>query len=279
MIVYRTEKRDVFCTGDIHGNFGVLSNFIRTRLSNCSIICCGDIGVGFEKCAHYDNVFGRISEQMDKIDVDLYMLRGNHDDPTYFNPDGRDYGRVHLVPDYSLLDIDGVGSVLMIGGATSVDRRQRIESDRERALKYLVYHGSVDGFIPCYWDGEAPFFSVDKMNDIKKHENKVVAVCTHTSPHGCDPLTTYGIESFIENDGTLSECIENERNVLDNVRTWLCDNGMKPSAWVYGHYHRSNREFIDGTLYALLDMCDTRHNKLDIFDLTNMIKGGNGGQE
>lgn len=279
MILYKTSKQDVFCVGDIHGNFGVLSNFIRTRLSNCSIICCGDIGVGFEKPAHYENVFGKMSKKMEECDVDLYMLRGNHDDPSYFNPEGNEYGRIHLVPDYSVLEVEGVGGILMVGGATSVDRQYRLGRDLVRSHKYIIYHGTLDGFLPCHWTDEIPFFSEERLAEIKKSGIVVRAVCTHTCPWGCDPLTMAGIESFLAEDETLGDSITEERKTLGSVRTWLCENGMKPEAWVYGHYHRSNREEIDGTLYVMLNLCDEHRNKLDVFDLTNLLKNDKGSEK
>ena len=76
----------VVAVGDLHGNFDDIGYFIKSyNFTDTAIIFCGDIGMGFCKPEHYKTVFNKISRIINKCNVHLIFLRGNHDNPLYFD--------------------------------------------------------------------------------------------------------------------------------------------------------------------------------------------------
>ena len=259
MIIYDTDKIDVYCIGDIHGEFGALMNFADRFLSDCAIICCGDIGMGFHKKQYYTDTFAKLNHRLSEKNVEFYMLRGNHDDPSYF--DGKhDYGVVHLVPDYSVVRTGDGKGILMIGGAVSVDRTNRIINDRERSLRRSDFHYT-------YWRDEMPAYDPVKLDGLLKSNIGVNVVCTHTCPSFCFPRDKSGIKWFCKVDTKLADDIDVERSIMDKIWKWLCEHDMKPQFWCYGHYHKHNSEEIDGTQFVLLDMCYVERSTIDAYQL------------
>lgn len=270
MIIYESCKTDVYCTGDIHGNFGVLLNFCQRNLSDCAVVCCGDIGVGFNKDRYYEEVFRHMTKRLDALGIEFYMLRGNHDDPSYFNGDGRKYGIINLVPDYSVLQTPN-HNVLMVGGATSVDRMERVKHDIVSMRKAAVM-GSKSKNRKTYWIDETPVYDPSKLNDIRLAGISIDCVCTHTSPSFCHPNDFSSIKGFFEKDLSLKSYVIEERATMDNILKWLCENNMRPDTWCYGHYHKHYNELIEGTEYVLLDMCREHGNNIDTHRLRNDVQ-------
>ena len=80
-------KNKIYFTGDIHGEFMPLVFVLTKRynLSDCSVIVCGDIGMGFYKFNYYIDTFKTMNKKLAKKNIQLYLIRGNHDNPDYFN--------------------------------------------------------------------------------------------------------------------------------------------------------------------------------------------------
>ena len=53
-------------------------------MTDTVLVIAGDCGFGFEKLGYYENVFKRNSVRLSKANNWVVMLRGNHDDPSYF---------------------------------------------------------------------------------------------------------------------------------------------------------------------------------------------------
>lgn len=86
VFAYPDVKSVVIC-GDVHGEFRELAFrlCVRYGMSDTLLIVAGDCGFGFEKPAYYEQVFSRISPKLSKANNYIAMVRGNHDDPSYFN--------------------------------------------------------------------------------------------------------------------------------------------------------------------------------------------------
>ena len=54
----------------------------------------------------------------------LILMRGNHDNPDYFENRLIDYPRMKTIPDYCVIQFSG-NNILCIGGAVSIDREYR----------------------------------------------------------------------------------------------------------------------------------------------------------
>ena len=85
LYTYPYAKSVVVC-GDIHGDFIplVYKMCVQYDMHDTLVIVAGDCGFGFEKPAHYEQVFRRIEKRLVKNNCWIAMLRGNHDDPSYF---------------------------------------------------------------------------------------------------------------------------------------------------------------------------------------------------
>ena len=104
MTLIETDKTGLCFMGDLHGEFKTLGGLMkRTEFANTTYVVCGDCGFGFEKKAYYEQTFNSLSKTAGKYSSDVIFMRGNHDDPSYF--DGTAINREHFVavPDYTVL--------------------------------------------------------------------------------------------------------------------------------------------------------------------------------
>ena len=88
-------------------------------MSDCSVIVCGDIGMGFYKLNYYIDIFKSMNKKLAKKNIQLYFIRGNHDNPDYFNcipEELMSFSHVHLVRDYTVLHLLAVGLHHLLAG-------------------------------------------------------------------------------------------------------------------------------------------------------------------
>ena len=99
VFAYPDVKSVVIC-GDVHGEFRELAFrlCVRYGMSDTLLIVAGDCGFGFEKPAYYEQVFSRISPKLSKANNYIAMVRGNHDDPSYFNEQRVRHKRFYCCP-------------------------------------------------------------------------------------------------------------------------------------------------------------------------------------
>src|SRR5438128_1744252 len=120
--------------GDVHGRFSDLRQLLeRHSIREAAIVQVGDLGVGFQQVEEDRAELGKLDSYLGGRDCTLYAIRGNHDNPSYFEGDEDDgpsalvragpepMRHVHLLPDYSVLELEGY-KLLLAGGAVSVDR-------------------------------------------------------------------------------------------------------------------------------------------------------------
>lgn len=205
------KSNGIYITGDIHGEFLPLMFIInqREKLKNCSVIVAGDIGMGFYKPGYYLDTFKDMEKRLSKNNIQLYLVRGNHDNPFYFNvtPDNlKNFPHVHLVHDYEVLHIDN-HNILCVGGASSVDKIYRIAGE-------------------TWWEGEN-IIPYDKL--VCKNIDVVI---THCAPMFCPPK----YERISWMDDELDEKSRADRVLLGKLYFDLLKKS-KPKYWFYGHYH------------------------------------------
>jgi len=238
-----------FC-GDIHGEFENLVYQItdRYKMENTVTICCGDIGMGFNKDEYYFQVFLKLNKKLIKDNNYVIFLRGNHDNADYFNNEGktnlfRKYKQIHLIPDYTIIELNNIINVLCIGGATSVDRVDRIAAERRKWGKKI------------YWENEIVIYDEDKLKEINElYPCNIQIIATHTSPDFCYPTTKQGIMGFLLKDNQLNDDLNIERGLITNIFNYLVDNGqVSILEWWYAHFHEYKRENINGINFILLD--------------------------
>lgn len=227
----------LFC-GDIHGDWkGFLKMIRKRKITNAHIFICGDIGIGFKgnydkeikELEHYNVPFGKDSNY-------IYCIRGNHDDPRYF--DGSIFlDNIKLVSDYSIIDAEGV-RILCIGGATSVDRYCRTEGKD-------------------YWKNEVLKYNYKAIDLIKN----VDVLCTHTSIPPVNFGNSIDIEFFKDMDDKLEEDINEERLKIEALRNSLFQsNNIKN--WYHGHFHASNVDSRSNYKIHSLDIMELKEHRL-----------------
>ena len=117
------EAKTIIVSGDIHGNFNqlVFKLCIQYQLTDTLLIVAGDCGFGFEKKEYYEQIVRRNAKRMNQDNNWIVFVRGNHDNPAYFDGAMLNFKRFVAVPDYSILQVCN-HTILCVGGAISIDR-------------------------------------------------------------------------------------------------------------------------------------------------------------
>jgi len=217
----KSEHKPVYIVGDVHGKFDLLQQEVkRFDIRDCTIICVGDLGIGFvyptDPPKEY-RIFAQQNEWFARRGIKFYSIRGNHDDPQFFTGPRRVvYDNFELLEDYTTLDLNGE-KFLCIGGAISVDR----QATDGRGQKYRR-----EGF--TYWKDEVMVLKPELLCDCD-------VLITHSAPTWNGPLDKEGIRQIVNYDivdPTLwDECIAERRMIDEMIRV------SKPKMHYCGHFH------------------------------------------
>ena len=123
------DAQSIVVCGDIHGEFVALVEKLRVTygIHDALIIVAGDCGFGFESPDYYEDIYLTILRHLQAYNLCIVMLRGNHDNPAYFNGDKRiTHERWQTLPDYTVLQACN-HNILCVGGAISIDRSVRLQ--------------------------------------------------------------------------------------------------------------------------------------------------------
>lgn len=242
---YPNAKSVVVC-GDIHGAFEemVFKLCVQYGMTDTLLIVAGDCGFGFEKPGYYEQIFTKVSRRLTKANNWIVMIRGNHDDPAYFQEQRIHHERFRCIPDYSIVTAcDHI--ILCIGGAISIDRTYRYSVDSR-------HHSAQTA---SYWADEMPYLDKDALAEINT-KYIVDTVVTHTSPSFCELITKEGLLGWAQRDVTLLEDCKLEREILDHIFDSLFEAGQPLTHWYYGHFHQSWSSPIYGILFSMLDIME-----------------------
>lgn len=217
--------------GDIHGNFKKLFSLINnSEVKNDTFIQIGDFGVGFRPIEDEYLLLSFINEMLIEDGNDMYVIRGNHDNPSYFTEDKFGFSNIKFLPDFHVLEINGK-TILTVGGALSIDRIQRREG--------------VD-----YWKDEELPHIIPDISQIYDGAS-IDIVCTHNCPTYTWPTELSPIiNNFATYDKTLIRDLIDERKRLDLLYEKIKDfNGYDPKHWVYGHMHKTIQTMFGNTTF------------------------------
>lgn len=244
---FATPYTSLYICGDVHGEFKtLLYNMRRFQIENAIILIAGDCGIGFEKPAYYKLLYNRLETILSKTNNILLLLRGNHDDPAYFDGEQIDYLHMKAIPDYSVIRYLG-HTILCIGGATSIDRMQRIGAMWLNKLKNKEDRN-------FYWENESPVFNDDAFLQIFRSNLRIDTLVTHTAPSFCYPIGKDGISWWLANDATLESDLTAERQTMNLIYDRLITDKHSVKKWFYGHFHGSHTEYISDICFSLLNI-------------------------
>ena len=219
-------KRDLVFVGDIHGEFRKLVWEATTRynLKNTDLFILGDFGVGFDNRLKYD--YKRCEKKLEKHEIEIYTIRGNHDDPKFFTGEmeelKEEFPRIHFLQDHKIVNLGDI-SIYPIGGGASVDI-----TDREPGISW--------------WEGE-----YIEEKPIKELPGKVDIIVSHEAPLTFEPI----IRRFSETPEEQYEKILKGRTYLSSVlKEVTCKN------WFYGHYHSYYSGAFGDVLYRGLGIME-----------------------
>lgn len=261
MKIIEVFNKPIYVVADVHGAFDIFEKEInKNDLKDCIIIVAGDCGFGFYKDNYYEKIFSSLNNKFITKNIHCFMVRGNHDDPYYFNDEKIWYSNVKAISDYTILKI-GEHNILCVGGAISIDRIFRMNSYWQKVDNYaIVMNVSLEEakskFMPSYWENEAPVFDEEKLNEIKENDIEIDIVITHTSPSFAFKSDKNGISYWLNKDDKLYEDLDNERNVINKIYDKLMLDGHPISKWIYGHFHQHNVEIINNIEFTALMNCD-----------------------
>ena len=244
--------------GDIHGDFNMLVNkvCVQYQLKDAVVIVAGDCGFGFEKKGYYESIFNRNNKRMREANNWIVFVRGNHDNPAYFDGKTIAYKRFMAIPDYSVVKANG-HTALCVGGAISIDRQYRISAWNRNVMNQLHFGHTMNDKDPLapnyYWKDEMPVFNEELLTQILA-ENSVDTVITHTAPSFCEMKSKAGISSWIKYDPDLVSDLDHERSIMDDIYSKVKSSSI--THWCYGHFHQSWHSNIDSILFKMLDIME-----------------------
>ena len=248
-----SDAKGIVVCGDIHGEFNelVYKCCVQYRMRDTLIIIAGDCGFGFEQQGYYESVYNRNRKRLSESNNWILFVRGNHDNPAYFNDYLIKHSRWMTVPDYSVIKACG-RCILCIGGAISVDRSYRISDSH-----YHFPKPDEPLARNVYWAKERPVFDAEKLDSISE-DYAIDTVITHTAPSFCELTSKNGLASWAIRDEDLIAHVKNERQAMDKILDYLKSRNHPLRHWFYGHFHQSWHQEIDDVQYNMLDIMELR---------------------
>ena len=221
--------KQILVIGDIHADWqSCLYKVKNLDIRNAVLISVGDIGIGFIPPDKQGRQIEHLNDFFTARNVEFIGIRGNHDDPQYF--DGSvNLSHFRLLKDYHT-EVINDKKFLFVGGAISIDRKVR--------------RWGVN-----YWSDEKFVLKPDLVE-------KCDVLITHTAPIWNGPFDKTNISDWVEKDLALwPECYEERRGVGELIKL------AKPKKHYCGHFHLSSWNDVDeceSRILDILEICEIR---------------------
>lgn len=228
-----TSGRNNLCfVGDIHGEFRSLVWDLteHSKVTDSDVVVLGDFGMGFEKYAHWENLYAKVESKLENSNICIYAIRGNHDDPQYFQDGTFDFPRLKFLPDHTLIELAGY-SIYPIGGANSVDRDLRLTEEQVKK-----------GRKKLYWPGERPS-RVDP--DLLPYYSDIII--SHDAPISFEPVCIRPENLAFD----IWENVLSDRKYLEEIK-----DRIVTERWFFGHHHKPYSGTIGGVSYRCLGISE-----------------------
>lgn len=229
-------ERGLYIVGDIHGKFLTFEKSMGDK-KNSDFILAGDVGLGLHTNNVYVDWMSQWNDELKKDDNTIYLLRGNHDDPSFWNDNKISFSNIILIKDYDVLRLKNK-NILCVGGAISVDRKYRKEGH-------------------TYWKEEEFVLNEDILNGLKD----INIVVTHSAPEFAFPrgYDTPFLKSFYYGDPELRTDLMVERSEISRMYNVLITKSLFKQnneiyAWYYGHFHQKKEEYHNDIMFRLCNI-------------------------
>ena len=251
----RLNKRTINAQQERHGIFGRLGdngarpisyNEFKKKMSSkhdssyndSVIIVSGNCGIGLKDKGYYERTFSKLDKILGDNNCYLLFVRGNNDDPSYFENRTIDFEHVKTIPDYSVVAMKTY-NCLCIGGSVSIDKEWKKSQENTIGRK-------------MYWENEAPIFDEKAIDEILS-EFKIACVITSTSPSFSYPGTNAFKKSkwFISDKSRIKD-FSDERKTLDKIYEKILENDTKPFIWFYGRFKLNNENMVNDIVFKSL---------------------------
>jgi len=207
----------------------------RNNFNNAVMIVCGNCGIGIKSEDFYKSIFNRFNNILAKNNCHILFVRGNNDNPSFFEEDKLNLSNIKCVKDYTVVQLKRF-NCLCIGGGVSIDKKWKILQG-ERLGKKL------------YWENEGVVYDEDKLNKITSKYN-IACVATCSSPSFAFPGTNaFSRSKWVAENNQVSNELMEERKVMDKIYSKLTENGMKPYMWFYDKFNKSAKNNINDMVF------------------------------
>jgi len=246
MQIINKEFDKLFFLGDTHGkNMQIASHLMKgkaERFESKAIVHVGDFGIGFESTLDEEyHKLDKLNTRLIEQNITLYVVRGNHDDPSWFDGNCVDYSGVNIVfvKDHTLLTIklrDKAAAVKIYcnGGAVSIDRTKGTHFADEK-------------------------FTCPSDTELLEIPTDLDVIVTHNRPLGCYP-TVYNtaVMKWCTLDSELDFDLRKEqvemKRMFDSIRKR--NDSRNNIQHYFGHYHWSHKERIGDIAHITLAMSE-----------------------
>lgn len=213
----------------------------NSSYENSLIIVTGSNHFGFaDDQVLMKDILSTANEVLSDANTTLLFIRGNEDNPLFYDGQKIDLSNIKAIPDYSLVKTSN-HTILCVGGGISIDRLWKMKKESSNTKKQI------------YWNSENTVVD-NKLYQALKNENAAVdVVITHDAPTFVFPEINYDIlNKWAKKDKNIKHDIEEERLVMDNIYANLRKSGHTPLIWFYGHYDIDNVNTTAGISFRSL---------------------------
>lgn len=228
----------IIAIGDVHGKFRELKIKILNILNDyhaddisINFVQVGDFGIGFDHPYEVYHELKNLDDDLINRKSHLWIIRGNHDNPTFWGNCGYQFDNIHFVNDDTILRIDDK-LCYFAGGAVSIDRSKRIRG-------------------ASYWTDEFYYFN----NQLNILNQPIDVLFTHDVYLDVSALTFLG-SSIVKEWSSRDENLEADLIAQQFEIKKLYEAVIKTNSklkWYHGHYHQSYSYYTDDMLVCCLD--------------------------
>ena len=225
------DQSTTYVIGDVHGKWqGIVNNCRRYNITNSLLIQCGDFGLGFHPLEEELRSIDYVNVQLAMYNNVLLAIRGNHDNPSFFNSTHQWFSNIWLLKDYTtIVNIKKDLYILCIGGGVSLDRHIRKQDVN-------------------WWQNERFVLNKQLLDEINIPIDTVI---THICPQFAVPnVQVFECINTVKTPEAFEESVEETKQMTKvyeklNTRNHIVN-------WFHGHFHMSKLQVINNTKFTSL---------------------------